>query len=320
MFVVDAFTVEPFSGNPAAVVLDAGNLSSRAMQRIAREMNLSETAFLLPATVPDADLRVRWFSPTVEVRLCGHATVATFHAAMETGRLAAGAYRMESRSGILPIGLGREGDRPLVSMDLPVPRAMPLGGSAGELHAALRLAKEAIDTSLPSMKVADWGIVPVRSLAALKDIRPDFVALCDLDRASGIGNTIVLSTQTVEETSAVHLRMFAPAYGIEEDPVTGSAQAPVAVYLAAAGRIRPGPVRGSHRSATYQAEQGDLIGRPGRVDVTVGMDRDRVSSVRIQGRAVTVLRGTVRIDQLTSRPRSARTDRSIRERSPRSDC
>src|SRR5262245_9979213 len=122
IFQVDAFTRRPYQGNAAAVVLEPGGLSDAAMLLIAREMNLSETAFLLPPSSADADLRIRWFTPAAEVDLCGHATVATFHAAMEQGRLAPGVFRMECRVGILPIGLERDDDGgAVVRMGLPLP-------------------------------------------------------------------------------------------------------------------------------------------------------------------------------------------------------
>src|SRR5262245_29991200 len=121
--VVDSFTTSPFGGNPAGVVLEAEGLSQEAMQAIAREVNASETAFLLDTRRDDADLRIRWFSPSTEIPLCGHGTVAAFHAAMEQGRLAAGTFRMECGAGVLPVTLerGAEG-RPEVSLGLPVPR------------------------------------------------------------------------------------------------------------------------------------------------------------------------------------------------------
>ena len=104
---VDAFTTQPFTGNPAAVVTQAAGFTAAEMQAIAREMNVSETVFVLPATDPEADLQIRWFTPTTEVALCGHATIACFQALAEEGRLGAprtaGTFKVQTRSGTLPV-------------------------------------------------------------------------------------------------------------------------------------------------------------------------------------------------------------------------
>ena len=290
--VVDAFTTVPFSGNPAAVVLEPGDLSDAAMQAIAREMNLSETAFLLPATSGDADLRVRWFTPASEIDLCGHATVATFHAAVESGRLDPGAYRMECRSGILPIEVRREGTgSAIVTMGLPVPVLRGMEQGAEELLAALRLHRRQLAAGLPLMIAGDCWLLPMADLAALHAVTPDFTALADLVIAQRHGNAILLTTKTIEPDSAVHVRMFAPAFGINEDPVTGMAQGPVAAYLAANGLLGGG----ADGATIYKAEQGDVLSRSGRITTTVTRRAGAVAAIRITGRAVTVLRGTIRI-------------------------
>ena len=290
--VVDAFTARPFSGNPAAVVLEPGDLSDTAMQAIAREMNLSETAFLLPPTRSDADLKVRWFTPASEIDLCGHATVATFHAAVESRRLDPGAYRMECRSGILPVEVRREGaGSAIVTMGLPVPDLRVLSLGAEELLAALRLHRRQLASGLPLMIAGDCWLVPMADLTALHAVSPDFPALADLVIAGRHGNAILLTTQTVEPDSAVHVRMFAPAFGINEDPVTGMAQGPVAAYLAAQGLF----AAAADGDTVYKAEQGDILSRPGRISTTVTWRAGAVAAIRITGRAVTVLRGTILI-------------------------
>ena len=287
---VDAFTTRPFTGNPAGVVLDAEGLTDGEMQLVAREMNLSETAFLLPPTVPGADLRIRWMTPSSEVDLCGHATVATFHAALETGRLAAGEYRMECRSGILPIGLSRAGDGAVVRMGLPVPRIEEMDLAACRIAEPLGIESEDIDARHPIARAGEWILVPLTGMEAMRRVRPDFKALRGFGEEIKAGCFIVLTRETVDPDNLVHVRMFAPAWGIDEDPVTGSAEGPVAAWLHRR-RLLEGP--------RYTAEQGDVIGRPGRISVEVEAEPDRIRSIAISGRAVTVLRGT-----LTLPPRS----------------
>ena len=285
---VDAFTTEPFGGNPAGVVLDAAPLSDAQMQIIAREMNVSETAFLLPPSRPGADFRIRWFTPTVEVDLCGHGTVACLHAAMEEGRLEPGAYRMECLAGVLPVELVRgEGGGPVVRLGLPAPDLVEWNIAGCRLTDALGLDPDDLARGLAVMRSGRWGVVPLSGLAALRRARPDIPAVRELEAAEGIGELIALTTETMDAGSAVHLRMFAPACGIDEDPVTGAAQGPVAAFLARHALLVPAP----DGSARYVAEQGDVMARPGRVQVDLTIDGGRASSITISGRAVTVMTG-----------------------------
>ena len=302
IYQVDAFTTVPYAGNPAGVVLDGDGLPDATMQLIAREMNLSETAFLLPPSHPEADLRVRWFTPTVEVDLCGHGTVACLHAALEAGRLEPGAYRMECLAGVLPLELERGADsRPRIRLGLPVPDLADWNIAGCRVADALGLEPEDLHPRLPAMKAATWGVVAVSGLEALGRLRPDFGQVRDLERTDGVGELIVLTTETVEDASSVNVRMLAPACGIDEDPVTGAAQGPVAAYLVAHGLVpMPGAPQAQAADAAgvaghlrYQAEQGDSLSRPGRIEVDVALRAGRICSITIAGSAVTVVRGTI---------------------------
>ena len=131
IFEYNAFTDQPFAGNPAGVVTDAEGLDANVMQRIARQMNLAETAFLVPPSDPDADIRLRWFTPAMEVELCGHATIAAFTAAAEHDVVSVAEgeerqLRVETLSGVLRIGVARRAGRPEVSMQIPVPTLEPI--------------------------------------------------------------------------------------------------------------------------------------------------------------------------------------------------
>ncbi len=277
---VDAFTDRPYAGNPAAVVLDAGGLNEAQMRAIAREMNLSETAYLSPADMPGADYRLRWFTPTVEVDFCGHATVATVHAMNQAGLLRGQRAVFQTRKGLLPVAV--EGG--LIWLQPPVPELHPLEGDLGELFAALGIAPaDVADWASPVLGGERDVIVPCRRLDVLRHARTNFSSLLILGKEHGWRAFCLTTLETIEPGSSLHSRFFAPQSGVPEDPVTGSVHASLGVYVTGAGQA---PDR-------FLAEQGDFVGRPGRLHVVVERERpgSPPRSVRIGGRAVTVLQG-----------------------------
>jgi PhzF family phenazine biosynthesis protein len=202
---VSAFTDRPFAGNPAAVCLLPGERDAGWMQSVAAQMNLSETAFLHP----EADgHRLRWFTPAVEVDLCGHATLASAHVLWETGRLPADApARFHTRSGLLT-AVRRGG---LIEMDFPAcppEPAPPPPGLAEALGAAIRSA---------GRNRMDW-LAEVESAAVLRGLRPDFATLAALPVRG-----VIVTSRSDDPAYDFVSRFFAPAAGINEDPVTGSA-------------------------------------------------------------------------------------------------
>lgn len=309
-YIIDAFASEPYSGNPAAVVLDADGLDDATMQHVAAEFNLSETAFVLPPkgaalregadAGPAADLGIhlRWFTPTAEVAMCGHATIATAHALVESGRLHVGAeaesvtIRIETLSGLLiafiePIP-GVEGGC-LIWLDLiePILTPVTLGGS--ELASALNLSTEAFDTSLPIVQTQDDDLlVFVADHGSLNEARPDFTALRTLLEQHRVRGLCLATIHTLTPSISVQSRFFAPTVGINEDPVTGSVHGPLAVHLVTLGVI---PVQDGIAALT--CTQGKPGGRAGLVHALVQPKGDGVCTVRIGGRAVTTVRGTL---------------------------
>jgi PhzF family phenazine biosynthesis protein len=291
---VDAFTDTPLTGNPAGVVGQADGLTETQMQAIAREMAVSETAFVLRPKKPGADLAIRWFTPANEVPLCGHATVGAFHALAEEGkhgmRLPGSfPFRVETRSGVLPVTVEKEPRRITVRFGLPVPEFQRAGQHKLEMMHLLGVQPEDLESHLPIVG-ADYLYVPIRRLHALFELRPNLPGLAQFLVNRGYGGLCVFVTETVERTSAVHSRFFAPHQGIDEDPVTGSANGPLGAYLFEQRIAEP-------RDGVLEVigEQGDAIGRPGRVKIRVGVEGDHVTSVEIAGRAVTVLRGNMHI-------------------------
>ncbi len=232
---VDAFTTHPYGGNYAGVVPDASGLTDAQMQSIAREMNVSETAFILPPSRAGADVRIRWFTPGDEVPLCGHATIASFHLLAEEGmrgmkREGRYSFRVETRSGILDVNVDKGPEGPLVEFELPVPTFRRMPGPPLDVLAALGLNGSHLHKDLPIVS-ENYLYLPVRSLSALREIRPAYAMLADACAAHDVLGVSVFTLETLEPTSAVHSRFFAPGLGVNEDPVTGSANGPLGAYL-----------------------------------------------------------------------------------------
>ena len=290
---IDAFTTSPFTGNPAAVVLPNGELSEQEMQSLAREMNLPETAFILPATSKQADLRIRWFTPTNEVALCGHATIASFHGLAEEGMFGMkknGSYsfRLQTASGTLGVVVDKENGSSLVRFSLPLPHFIKSYSLKTDFFSSLGLQDGDFDKRLPCVTSTN-AYLGVRRLSLLYEIHPDFELMKMILRQKKLLGVCVFSTETVERTSAFHSRFFAPNDGINEDPVTGSANGPLGVYM-----VEQGLVGKSDGLIEMIGEQGDVLGRPGRVRVEVQVESGKPKSMAIVGNAVTVFQGTIK--------------------------
>jgi PhzF family phenazine biosynthesis protein len=252
---VDAFTSEAFAGNPAAVCVLSAPREERWMRLVAREMNLSETAFLHPV---DDGFSLRWFTPTVEVDLCGHATLASAHVLWETGRLAKDmAARFHTRSGLLTARLS-DGWIELNFPATPDEKMTAPAGLADAVGAPLRYVGRSRFDYL--VELNDEGTV--------RRLEPDFARLRGLP-ARGIIATARADSPDVDFVS----RYFAPAFGIDEDPVTGSTHCCLGPYWAR--RLK---------KDSFVAHQ--ISARGGVMKVRVDGDR-----VRLSGQAVTVLQG-----------------------------
>ncbi len=311
-YVVDVFTADPFGGNPAAVVLDAKGLDDAAMQSIASEFNLSETTFILPPGDVansivgrengrgDLHVRFRWFTPAMEVKMCGHATIAGVHALVESGRLhppeksESVRVRIETLSGPLAAYVERipesDTDR-MIWLDLIDPVLTEHRLDAAELCKVLRLSPDAFDPSLPIVKTQDDDVlVFVRDFQALNEARPAFPALAELLHGDGLRGMSLATVKTITSSVTLQSRFFAPAAGIDEDPVTGSVHGPLAVYLVERGLV---PLHDG--IAALACIQGKPDGRTGLLHALVQPKDDGPCSVRIGGRAVTTMRGTLAV-------------------------
>ena len=260
---MDSFTETPFTGNPAAVVVLPGAPPDDWMAAVARETNLSDTGFVIREELPDADFRLRWFTPTVEVDLCGHATLASAHCLFEDG--VSGPIRFATRSGILTVDQRADGS---LAMDFPSWMTTEHEPARGDVEAALGVP-------------VDWtgrttnGFFLLALMAderSVRDLAPDLGAVSELDATVGLIPTAPAARgQSYDFVS----RVFAPQAGIPEDPVTGSAHTVLAPYWAE--RLGRTALRGLQVSS-----------RSGLVGVEVHGDR-----VTVIGHAVTVSDGVL---------------------------
>lgn len=297
-YVIDAFTDEPYAGNPAAVVLDADGLDDKQMQAIAAEFNLSETAFVLPSTDSSAAFRLRWFTPSVEVNLCGHATIAAVRALVDADELDDsdtsddGSIGIETRSGILGVWVERmpgETGSLLFWLRLPPPSFAAVTFDRSELCNALALDADALAGDLPIVRTTDDdAIVFVQDFATLQACSPDFAKLLVFQEAHGLRGTSVATVNTLSPAIHVQSRFFAPATGINEDPVTGSVHGPLAAILASRGIV---PFQDGVAALTcVQSKAG---GRAGLLYALVHQEGDDVPTVRIGGHATITMRGSL---------------------------
>lgn len=295
----DVFTAQPFGGNPVAVFPEAQGLTDDQLQQIAREMNLSETVFVLPPTDPAAVVRLRIFTPTQEIPFAGHPVVGTFFVLAQLGLVATPEpvtrVVQECNIGLFPVELHvRDGQVFRVVMTQPEPQFLEKIEATEDLYkvaAALGIAKHTITDAKWPLEVVSTGlpvlIVPVRTLTAVRSINPDPSAIVDLCGRFGANGIMAFTTVTVEPFANVHARMFAPAIGIPEDPATGSASGALGAYLVQNGIVDVGPM------TEITIEQGYEVERPSRILVQVQSDDDLIQSVKVGGQCVMVVEGVL---------------------------
>jgi len=295
LYQVDAFTRTPFTGNPAGVVLDADGMTEDQMRAVARELNNSETAFVLRPERPGVDVHVRFFTPTTEVPTCGHATIATHFARAAEYGLPAGSLVQSTGGGLLQrVEIIRDGDRVRIGMHQ---GRATFGteldrGQIGRLLAALGTDTEAF-TSQGPVQIVSTGhakvIVELRDRATVDGLRPDPHTLTDLSHELGCNGYFVFTRDTGDPHILTHARMFAPAIGIAEDPVTGNGHGPLGAYL-----VRYGMASSTGGGFSFTGRQGVALGRPGTVDVLV-REKDSELLVSIAGSATTAFRAELHL-------------------------
>jgi len=290
VYQVDAFTKHRFTGNPAGVVLDASGLSDAEMQGIALELGNSETAFLFPPSARDHDVRIRYFTPKAEVPLCGHATIAAHYTRAVVGRLPAGTVVQRGLAGDLPVELTQERGDYQVTLTLatPVFEAPLADALVSRICSALGIGAGDLLPNAP-VQVVGAGhskvMVGLGRRETLMRLEPDMAALTALSREVGSNGYHVFTFDTGEPGVLTSCRMFAPAIGVPEDPVTGNGNGPLGAYL-----VRHGLVPHDGRRLTFCSTQGASVSRRGVVHVDVDIEGDQPRRVRIGRDAVIVFR------------------------------
>jgi len=291
---VDVFTDRAFGGNPLAVFPDAAEVPEALYQAIARELNLSETTFVLPPTRGDCHARVRIFTPGRELPMAGHPTVGTAYVLTRLGRFTPGAadgpLMLEEGVGPVPVDVQQQGDAPgRITMTQPDPDFGASVDDPAVVAEALSLAPGDVGGAPP--QVVSCGVpflcVPLRTRAAVNRARLRLEPWTRHLAPTGAHGVYLFALEPETPAGTVHARMFAPELGVGEDPATGSAAGPLGAYLVRHGLIEAAP------EATLVVEQGFAMGRPSFLHVAVRAHGDAVTAVRVGGTCVPVGHGTL---------------------------
>ena len=306
---LDVFTDRAFCGNPLAVFPEAEGLSDKRMQQIAREMNLSETVFVLPSEKEEVSRRLRIFTPTSELPFAGHPVVGTWNCLAREGVVPLPengngwvSIKHEVGIGILPVDIEfKDGEPARVVMTqgkFEIRGEIEDWHEQAEIARALGLAREDLDETLPIQAVSTGNtmlLVPVRSLSDLGNCRPNLALLDEICKRSGFSEAnatgcYAFTRETIEIGEArAHARFFI-GQNIGEDPATGSAAGPLGGYLVYHDAARVEAADGVYR---FVIEQGDFINRPSRIGLEVKGKPGSVEAVRVGGTSVVVARGTL---------------------------
>jgi PhzF family phenazine biosynthesis protein len=289
LYQVDSFTKEKFCGNPAGVVTNADGLTELEMQKIAREMNNSETAFIFSAQNSDHDVWVRFFTPSCEVPICGHATIAAHYVrAVELG-LESSKLIQKTGAGNLPVEIIKEkSDYKIVMTQGQISFHDIEQKYQQEIILALGLEERDLDAKCP-IEIVSTGhskvMIGIKSKKLLNALKPDLVVLSGLSKKIGCGGYYVFTFDSDDAEILIHGRMFAPAIGIAEDPVTGNASGCLGVYL-----VQHNLVQNDGAEFFFKCQQGEIIGRKGVVGVRVFVDAGKPRLVQVEGGAVIVFK------------------------------
>jgi trans-2,3-dihydro-3-hydroxyanthranilate isomerase len=297
IYKVNAFSDVHFGGNPAAVVPNAIGLNNDDMLNIAREMNLSETAFIFPLVDNEADYEVRFFTPTQEVDLCGHATIACFFSLASKGiikgRDNVKIIKQKTKAGVLPVELYfKDSKIDSVMMTQAKPKfifdveniyelAQIMGVSVDDIGIeGYTLIPGAVSTGLIDI------MLPVKSLSALKSISPDYARLTKYSNSLNIIGVHAFSLESEEESSTLACRNFAPAAGIDEESATGTSNGALGAYLIENDVLK------FDDNITIICEQGYYMNRPSKIIVRLEGSKDDLT-VKVGGKAVIILEGEI---------------------------
>jgi PhzF family phenazine biosynthesis protein len=287
---IDSFTKEKFKGNPAGVVLNADGLSDEQMQMIARELNNSETAFLFSPDSNDCDGVIRYFTPRIEVPTCGHATIAAMYAKAVEYNLESCTQNIKTRIGILPFDIIKSGNDYQVVMTQGKFELSPKleDIAVNKLLTALGLNNTDLLERCP-IQIASTGhskvMTGIKSRNKLNSLTPNYQGLSELSKEIKCNGYFIFTFDSDDKNILTYGRMFAPAIGINEDPVTGNANGPLGGYL-----VQNKLVSIKDNRFEFSGRQGEIINRPGVVNVKVAVTDWKPSVIQIKGDAVIIFR------------------------------
>jgi len=295
IFQVDAFTATRFTGNPAIVVLDADGLNDATLLNIAREFSHAEVAFVFAADAADHDLRLRFFNARKEAPFVGHATVAAHAVLLTLGRRAVGVCRQKSAIGIVEVRAQIEARatspesviefrQTVPELEAPLPFKTTL-----RVAEALKLPATQLHDVMPA-RIARKGssrlLVPIADHRHLQQLAPNFDTLLSLGSELGTEGFFLFAVNRDSDEIWTESRMFCPALGIPEDPVSGNAHAMLAAYLWDLGQF-------GKKSTTFIGRQGYQMKRPGQVRVRLEIDKGSLIAAHIAGTATIISEGTL---------------------------
>lgn len=295
IFQVDAFTVTRFTGNPAIVVLDADGQSDTTLLAVAREFSHAEVAFVFAANGPDHDVRLRFYNARKEMPFVGHATVAAHTVLLTLGRRGHSVCRQYSATGTIEVSAHAEPPgsasgtliefrQTVPELDTPLPFKTTL-----RVAEALRLPATQLHEVMPA-RVARKGatrlLVPIADPRQLDTLAPNYDTLLSLGSELGVEGFFVFALNRSSDTWSTESRMFCPALGIPEDPVSGNAHSMLAAYLWDLGQF-------GKNSLAFIGHQGRQMNRPGQVSVKLEVDQGNLVAAHVGGTAVIVSEGTL---------------------------
>lgn len=275
VYTLNAFGKTSNGGNPAGVVLDADHLSEEMMQKIAKKVGFSETAFIQKSKV--ADFKVRFFTPSEEVDLCGHATIAAFYVLAHEGFIHPGKYKQETKAGVLDLEVKK--DRTIL-MNQALPQFLEVIDKK-EIADSLNIAEDQISSDLP-IQIVSTGLkdilVPIKSLDDLLSINPDFYKITNISKKYHVVGYHAFTLETKFDSTA-HCRNFAPLYDIPEESATGTSNGALSCYLFKYGKVT------KENKNNLVFEQGYSMNQPSEIRTSLLTDDKNIIEVKVGGNA-----------------------------------
>ncbi len=295
IYQIDSFTKEKFKGNPAGVVVNADGLTAKQMQQIARELNNSETAFLFQANNDDYDAEIRYFTPETEVPICGHATIAAMYAKALEENLESCVLKMKTKVGVLPFEIIKDNKDYQIIMTQGEFQLSPTLSTKNKdkLIDALGINQTDLNEKCP-IQIASTGhskvMIGINSKEKLDSLKPNYSKLTILSNTIKCNGYFVFTFDSNDKDILTFGRMFAPAIGINEDPVTGNANGPLGGYL-----VKHKLVNHPSDSLEFSSRQGEKMGRVGTIIIKVKVRNNSPFLIQIKGEAVVVFKTEVEI-------------------------